>query len=380
MNVSTVTVLICTYNRSSILSETLDAILAAPRRSDYDVELIVVDNNSTDGTRDVVEQVAARAPIPVRCAYEPRQGKSFALNHGLQMSRGDVIAHTDDDVWPEPEWLDRIVDAFRANDITFAFGKVLPRWSCQPPPELLLPRARDIWGPLAILDYGDERVDYLSSESGQHFPVGANLAFRRQTLIDIGGWRTDLGKVNNTLISGEDHEIFHRLRRLGGYRGLYDPSIAVRHYVPARRLTRTYFRRWFYWHGKTLARMPQEIFHDLDPARVPHVFGVPRFFYRQFFGQVWNYARVLGGRDALSVLIEELRTVRHLGYFAQCWEWSVRRNRGAMAMPESGTFLDGPETVDQHGRRVARVGMPPPKPIAGTLPGNDSNRTGASPR
>jgi glycosyltransferase involved in cell wall biosynthesis len=376
MKVSAVTVLICTYNRSAFLRDTLETILSASRRGDYEAELIVVDNNSTDETRAVVESAAARATIPVHYAFEPRQGKSFALNRGLEMSRGVVIAHTEDDVWPEPEWLDRIVDAFRAHDITFAFGKVLPRWSQSPPPELLVPRAHDIWGPLAILDYGDESASYIPDEEGQRLPVGANLAFRRQTLLDIGGWRTDLGKVNNTLISGEDHEIFHRLKRLGAYRGLYDPSIAVRHYVPARRLTRRYFRRWFYWHGKTLARMPQEIFCELDFANVPHVFGVPRFLYRQFLDQLWAYTRVLGSRDALTVLIEELRTVQLLGYFSQCWEWSLRRIRGGMTMPASGTFLDHP-AVGRPPASPPQADVPRPATFVAPLRADDRDRTRA---
>jgi glycosyltransferase involved in cell wall biosynthesis len=341
MKVSMISVLICTYNRSSFLRETLNAIQAASRRDDYDAEVIVVDNNSTDDTRAVVE-AAGEAAIPVRYVFEQRQGKSFALNRGLQAARGEVIAHTDDDVWPEPAWLDRIVDAFSAHEITFAFGKVLPRWSQPPPPELLTSRAHEIWGPLAILDYGDEPVAYVSEDTAQRLPVGANLAFRRQTLLDIGGWRTDLGKVNNTLISGEDHEIFHRLRRCNVYSGLYDPSIAVRHYVPPSRLTRAYFRRWFYWHGKTLARMPQEIFYELDFQRVPHVAGVPRFLYRQFLQQVGRWMRTFGSSDALGVLIEELRTIQHLGYFVQCWEWSLKGTVREFGPASSGSFLEMP--------------------------------------
>lgn len=375
MNVSAVSILICTHNRHVFLGETLASILAAPRRQDYETELIVVDNNSTDDTRAVVERAAAAGSIPVRYAFEARQGKSFALNRGLQMARGEVIAHTDDDVWPEPQWLDRIVDAFREHEITFAFGKVLPRWSQHPPPELLTPRAHEVWGPLAILDYGDDPVLYLPDEEGQRLPVGANLAFRRQALIDVGGWRTDLGKVDNTLISGEDHEIFHRLKRFGAYRGLYDPSIAVRHYVPARRLTRRYFRRWFYWHGKTLARMPQEVFYDLDFASVPHVFGVPRFLYRQFFAQLWAYMRVLGSRDALSVLIEEVRTVRHLGYFVQCWQRSFRRRGRATGTTDSASFLDQPAVSESRGG--LRTDAARPAPFASSLPAGRRSQTKA---
>lgn len=357
MTVSVVTVLICTYNRSSFLRETLAAIVAAPRRSDYEAELIVVDNNSRDDTRTVVERAARDATMPVHYVFEGRQGKSFALNRGLQTARGDVIAHTDDDVWPEARWLDQIVDAFRAHDITFAFGKVLPRWSQLPPPELLTPRAHEIWGPLAILDYGDEVVPYPAHDTTLRLPVGANLAFARQMLLDIGGWRTDLGKVNNSLISGEDHEIFHRMRRLDTYAGLYDPAIAVRHYVPARRLTRAYFRRWFYWHGKTLARMPQEIFYDLDFSTVPHVFGVPRFLYRQFLQQLWVWVRLLGHPDALTLLIEELKTIQHLGYFVQCWEWALRTKRRGRPKPPPTSFLDEavlPELQPQGSGAAAR--------------------------
>ncbi len=319
MNVSTVSILICTYNRASFLKQTLAALadLRAPR--DCEVELLVVDNNSTDATREVIAEAAARSPMLIRGLFESRQGKSFALNTGLAQANGEIIALTDDDVLPDPAWLERIVAAFREHDITFAFGKVLPRWGCLPPPEMLTERAREIWGPLAIVDYGDRVVEYTKESLGQKLPIGANLTFSRAALAAVGGWRTDLGKVNNTLISGEDHEIFFRLRAADLYRGLYDPAIMVRHHVPASRLTRRYFRRWFYWHGRTLARMAHEIYAPLDLAKVPHIAGVPRFLYRQAVYQFWRWFRVLGDPDALEVLIEEVHAIEFLGFFAERW-------------------------------------------------------------
>lgn len=330
MIVSSISVLICTYNRADSLRGTLTALGSGFRRGDYGAEILVVDNNSTDDTRAVVERAARNSPISVRYLFEPRQGKSFALNLGLAAATGDIVAHTDDDVLPEPGWLDRLVDAFREGDITFAFGKVLPRWGAAPPPELLLRRAHEIWGPLALLDYGDERRAYTPEATGLRLPVGANLAFRRQALIEIGGWRTDLGKVDNSLISGEDHEVFFRLKARGLYTGLYDPSIVVRHFVPPSRLTRRYFRRWFYWHGKTLARMPEELY-DLDLSTVPHVFGVPRFLYRQALRAAWRWARKLGRRDALGLLIEELQCLQFAGFFVQSWQ--LRRRRTVSSRP-----------------------------------------------
>jgi len=321
MNVDSVTILICTYNRCAFLAETLHALLSGTRRDrDYEVQIVVVDNNSTDDTRKVVEDAGRDAHFSVRYSFEPQQGKSFALNRGLREAQGQLIALTDDDVLPHDGWLDRMVEAFRTHDITFAFGKVLPRWEVLPPAELLLPRAHNIWGPLAILDYGDEPVAYEKGLPGQRLPIGANLGFRRQTLVEAGGWRTDLGKVNNSLISGEDHEIFHRLQEREQYHGLYDPRITVSHHVPAARMTRRYFRRWFYWHGKTMARMPGTIHQDLDMASVPHVFGVPRFLYRQSIEQGLRWLRYLGSRDSLGLLIEELKTIEYMGYLVQCWQ------------------------------------------------------------
>jgi len=339
MIVTSASVLVCTHNRADSLRATLAAIVGGSQPRDCRTEILVVDNNSADRTRTVVEATACGSPIPVRYRFEPRQGKSFALNLGLSETAGDIVAHTDDDVTPQPDWLDRIVEAFRGRDISFAFGKVLPRWGALPPPELLLPRAHQIWGPLALLDYGDEPRVYEGDAASQRLPVGANLAFHRETLREIGGWRTDLGKVDNSLISGEDHEVFFRLKAAGRFRGLYDPSMVVRHFVPASRLTRRYFRRWFYWHGKTLARMPEQLY-GLDLSAVPHVAGVPRFLYREALQAAWGWVRTMGGRDSLGVLIRELECCQFAGFFTESWRlWreGAQRTETARAVTAGGT-------------------------------------------
>src|SRR5207247_9700157 len=141
--------------------------------------------------------------------------------------------------------------------------------------------------------------------------------------------RTDRGKVNNTLISGEDHEIFMRLRKHDLYAGYYDPQIGVRHFVPATRLTRRYFRQWYYWHGKTQALMLDDLFPDLDMARVPRIAGVPRFLFRQAFDQCVRYLKRLGRQDAVSLLAEELRLLRCAGMFLECWRQRGRVRQSA---------------------------------------------------
>jgi glucosyl-dolichyl phosphate glucuronosyltransferase len=326
--IDSLTVLICTFNRARLLDKTLSALAAARAPERCDIDIVVVDNNSSDETAAVVQRAALRGPWAVHYAMERRQGKSYALNRGLAMARGDVVTLTDDDVLPADDWLVRIAERFRTRDIVFVFGKVLPRWEVPPPPEMLSTRARDIWGPLALVDYGDEPTDYgVESFAEKRLPIGANLAVRRDALERVGGWRTDLGKVNNSLIAGEDHELCVRLFRAGLYTGLYDPAVVVRHFVPASRLTRRYFRRWFYWHGRTMARMAGAIYIDLDLARVPYVGGVPRFLYRESLVQTFRWLRHLGHHDGLSVLIEEVTLLEYLGFFAESW------SRGRAAFP-----------------------------------------------
>lgn len=324
MNVTAVSVLICTYNRAALLREALAALQTMAPPDDCTVEIVVVDNNSTDNTAGVLA-AAAGGRYPVVALHERAQGKSFALNAGLAVAKGDVIALTDDDVWPDPLWLRRIVDRFRTLDVTFVFGKVLPRWSATPPPELLTVPAQAIWGPLALVDYGDEEMPYAPESTGQRLPIGANLAFARDAVRQVGGWRTDLGKVNNTLISGEDHEIFCRLRRYGLYRGYYDPSIVVRHYVPARRLTRRYFRQWFFWSGKTHAHMLEDLYPEVDIAHVSRIAGLPRFLWRQAMQQGWRWMQTrLPGTPPIAALREELRLLQFAGMIVECWK---RRGR-----------------------------------------------------
>jgi glycosyltransferase involved in cell wall biosynthesis len=329
MKVDRASVLICTFNRARLLRETLGALQSMVPPADCAVEIVIVDNNCTDNTPAVVAESAANGPFPVVSLHEVRQGKSFALNRGLAHAQGDILALTDDDVLPSADWLQRIVEAFRTREVSFVFGKVLPLWGAVPPPDLLTPPAQAIWGPLAICDYGDSPVDYVADKFDQRLPIGANLAFSRHALSAIGGWRTDLGKVNNTLISGEDHEIFLRMRRAGHYAGYYDPEITVRHYVPAARLTRPYFRQWFFWHGKTQALMLEDLFPELNVETVPTIAAVPRFLYRQSLQELVAYLRALVTEDALGRLIHELNVLRYLGLFGERWKRRLSHSKRA---------------------------------------------------
>lgn len=316
MQVNSVSVLICTFNRASRLARTLESFRGARLTGTCRVEILVVDNNSTDGTSDVIDDAARRSPVPMRRLFEPRQGKSFALNRGLAAAHGDLLALTDDDVTPAEDWIERIVQLFRTHDIVFAGGKVLPVWEQEPPSWIRDPQARDIWGPLALVDYGDDPFFYEGSPLVPRRPIGANMAMRRDMVERVGGWRTDLGRVNDTLISGEDHEIYFRLHAAGAFRGMYDPQLVVHHDVPSSRLRHRYFLRWFFASGQARALMAEALYPEIDFRHVPRIGGVPRFLYRELASRGLELVSV-AARDRVEWRVRQLQAVRLIGFMWQ---------------------------------------------------------------
>src|SRR4030095_39010 len=117
-------VVIATYNRAADLRETLGSLADLRPRGDW--EVIVVDNNSTDATRAVVEDAARSFPAPLRYVFEREQGRSPALHAGIRLSAGDIIATTDDDVRVDSDWLDRAAEGLERLNCDYVGGRVLP--------------------------------------------------------------------------------------------------------------------------------------------------------------------------------------------------------------------------------------------------------------
>jgi len=267
-----VSVLIATKNREHLLRDTLAALIAQRwPRDRYDV--LIADNGSTDDTRDVVESAARQSDAPrISYRYVATPGKSHAVNALFDEVTADFIALTDDDVLPEPTWLCALARAFEESGADFIAGRILPRWETEPPSWL----SSDLLGVLAIPDNGDARLTIGPDGDGKDvMTVGANMAVRSAVVRHIGGFRSDLGKLSGTLRTGEDHEFFLRMLN-AGYRGVYEPTALVRHFVPHERLNRGYFRRWLYQNGQDVSRL--ESAHDRTTRRL---LGVPRYLWRQ---------------------------------------------------------------------------------------------------
>ena len=334
------TILICTYNRARYLAETLDSLARIDRAPGFTWNVLVVDNNSSDETRQVVEERIALFPVPLRYLFEPRQGKSNALNSGMIASHARIIVFTDDDVNVAPGWLEAGVrPMLERRDIDYTGGPVRPIWG-GPQPAWLDP-AGNLGGTIAVKDHGAKPFVF---EEERKTPLGVNMAVRRAVIERIGGFRPDLGRNGKSLLGQEQAEFFYRTRAAGA-RGLYVPEMILDHVVPASRLTHDYFRRWWYWKGVSHARVHR--IHGatetgIDLRRTPRIAGIPRFM----FGNI--------ARAAAQLLAATLRgntrrrTERFLslayyaGYIREIWwptDIGTSRSTSPAAFPVQGSAL-----------------------------------------
>jgi glycosyltransferase involved in cell wall biosynthesis len=326
-------IIIPTYNRADELRETLGSLARLDPAGDW--EVIVADNNSRDHTKAVVEQAAQTFPVTLGYLFEPEQGRCAALNAGIRAARGQIIVTTDDDVRVEPNWLDAIAYALDTLGCDYIAGKVLPVWSRQRP-AWLPNRSGRHWAVIALLDYGSE-----PSELGKRAPLGVNMAFRRDCFERAGLWDNRLGRKAGTLLGQEVRE--WRLRAGAvGLRGFYTPDVVVHHVIPADRLTKRYFRRWFYWHGISRARLYQQARINmespeettLDYSKVPHIAGVPRYLYRSCLRMLADTVKAAARRDAVATFENELWLWFFVGIVKQ--RWKDRRSRATFNSPIAG--------------------------------------------
>jgi glycosyltransferase involved in cell wall biosynthesis len=221
-----ITVAICTFNRAESLRRTLDSLVAMRVPGDVPWEMVVVNNNSTDHTDDVISEYVGR--LPVRREFEPRTGKSNALNRAIDVARGDYILWTDDDVLVDPGWLTAYVEAFRRWPEAAVFGgRITPRYD-PPPAKWLIQSETVLVGPYAIRDFGDQ-AQPLCAKDEDRFPFGANWAMRA---IEQRAFRYDpnLGPVPNRIRNQEESDLIYRVLKSGAT-GYWIPEARVEHCI-----------------------------------------------------------------------------------------------------------------------------------------------------
>jgi glycosyltransferase involved in cell wall biosynthesis len=307
-----ITIVLCTFNRKDDLATALTSAAALVLPESIEWEILVVDNNSSDGTHDVVEEFRNQYGSRFRYLFEPQQGKSHALNSGIREARGKILAFMDDDVMVEPTWLQNLTAALRNGDWAGAGGRVIPKWS-RPVPRWLVPQAWYAAGPLVQFNLGDQAGVLLEP------PFGTNMAFRKEVFEKYGAFSVELGPRPGSEIRNEDTEFGARLLA-GGERLRYEPSAVVYHPVPDNRLYKEFFLAWWFHKGEANIRQ-----FGIRPGTKHYAAGIPLYLFRNLV--VWTL-RWMASFSASGRFANKIHVWMKVGEILECYRQSPAARKG----------------------------------------------------
>lgn len=240
-----ISVVVCTYNRShllplclkSLVDQTLDRAL---------YEVITVDNNPTDGSREIAHEFTSNY-INFSIVQEKNQGLSYARNRGYYESRGEFVAYIDDDAKADKDWLRKILLSFETivPHPSAVGGRILPYYLSEKPDWFLDIYEIRTWG---------ENQGFLQKPRAPYGFSGSNMAFPKKILEKYGGFPKYFGMTGNRMKFGEEAALFYRI-----YQDLpyfwYDPEIKVEHLVPERNMKIGYRLKRTFMIGVSSARI-----------------------------------------------------------------------------------------------------------------------------
>jgi glucosyl-dolichyl phosphate glucuronosyltransferase len=241
------TVVVCTRDRQDMLVGCL-ASLDEQRTdtTDGSVEVLVVDNGSTDGTASFLSRWAREGEGRTVVA-EPVPGLSRARNAGIAAATGDVVLFLDDDALAPRGWVDAHLAVYRnAPETAAAGGPVTLTWP-EGRPSWLAPQLEH-W--FSALDHGDRAGPFPQD----HGPYGTNMSMRRDVLAEVGGFTERLGRRRRSLLSSEEAELWRRIWG-AGHTIVYDPATLLLHRVSSARLSRRWLLRRGWGQGRSNARL-----------------------------------------------------------------------------------------------------------------------------
>jgi glucosyl-dolichyl phosphate glucuronosyltransferase len=242
-------VIIPTANRSEALGQSLMSLVGLNYDAD-NFEILVIDNGSTDRTKEVVHEVIAHHPQHrIRYIYDPEPGLLTGRHRGAQEARGELLTFVDDDIEADPRWLAAIVKTFQDPSVQLVGGRNLPKYAVSPPAWLegfwwTPPYGGHACGSLSLLDLGETPCDIDAN-----YIWGLNFSIRREALFDLGGFHPDIVPMHLQHLQGDGETGLTIKANQSGYRALYQPQALVHHCVPAGRLTPEYFERREFFQG-----------------------------------------------------------------------------------------------------------------------------------
>jgi glycosyltransferase involved in cell wall biosynthesis len=236
------TVAIPTYNGASRLPELLERLRTQIQTENLSWEIIVVDNNSTDNTAQVVQSYQSNWPsyCPLKYSFEPKQGAAYARKKAVTEASGRLIGFLDDDNYPLSNWV----------AAAYAFGQQYPQagayasqihpdWEVEPSEDF----QRRIAPFLAITERGN--VPLLYEAKKKLLPPSAGLVVRRQAWLESIPQKVILtGRTSSSMLTSEDLEMLCYIQK-AGWEVWYNPTMEIYHKIPSSRLQKDYLLPFF---------------------------------------------------------------------------------------------------------------------------------------
>lgn len=304
------TIVIPTYNRADSLKKTLWSLISADKPPDLEVNVIVVDNNSNDHTRTIVEEISTEfQDIRLEYEFEPRQGRSYAVNTGIRKAEGDLVSMIDDDEEIDRSWFLELRNIFKSRweELDFASGKILPILESDPPP-WIEPLKH---GALVWRDFGDVEWEF---DRTTPIILGAHGIFKKSVFDQIGLYSESLGVKGKGMLGGED-EVFYCQLMESNFRGIYHPKLIMHHNLPARRMTEAYYRNWLIGVGRS-RRIADINFKKIEG---PRIFGVPRWMFRAAGQGIFMRVKYTFQKDKVQALAAENQPLVLLGFLYETY-------------------------------------------------------------
>jgi glycosyltransferase involved in cell wall biosynthesis len=284
------TVLMATHNGS----DTLPAVLAAycelqPPPGRW--KLVIVDNASTDATKQVIESFSSR--LPLTYLLEPRIGKNVALNTGLRMTEGDLVVFTDDDALPRSDWLVQ-ARAVADSQPSFAIfgGTIVPQWEVSPP-DWILP-----------FQFPTLTITSPDWEEGPSLPGrvwGPNMVIRAEALHGRR-FAESMGPTGSRYQMGDETEFVDRLVA-AGFKVWHSKRMVVSHMIRASQMRKEWVLRRAVAAGRADYR--RGVF--AAPKRIALLLGFPRYLVRQIIEQVFRVGWSKLFRDDITTFEDRWR-------------------------------------------------------------------------
>ena len=228
-----ISVIIPTHNRSEYLRNTIVSLQEQNFPKDG-YEIIVVDNNSTDNTPEVVEACDRKGKKEVVYVKEPEIGLHNARHAGAKAAKGEILAYADDDVICDKNWLSELIKPYTDPEVGCVGGKILPKWEAAPPEWIKLYPVY-----LSLLDLGTE-----TKELKRPGIYGCNFSIRRSLMFEVGGFNPDAFSDKKLIWYRGDGEVgLLRKVLITGEKIIYTPHAIVWHVIPENRLTFNYFKK-----------------------------------------------------------------------------------------------------------------------------------------